>query len=219
MRTSETRAKAGGDGTKATTPPRRADEAHGRRGAKIGSAAEPSIEELQALVVAKRYDEVLRATETAATMAGSTTAESGPNRKVTRAEALALLRSFVLFERQRTEEAESLAMRVLESDPWSSDACILLGISKRRQGLREEAIDWFRKAAYANRACWPAHYYLAELFREQGEGSRAGREYTIVLRALETQAGRDTGLSVVPLGLPTGDIKMVCERRLAERVE
>lgn len=220
MRTSETRAEAGGDGTKATTTPRRADEDHRRQGTKIDSAAtEPTIEELQALVLAKQYDEVLQATETAATMAGSMTTEAGPNREVTRAEALALLRSFVLFERQRTEEAESLAMRVLESDPWSSDACVLLGLSKRRQGLREEAIDWFRKAAYANRACWPAHYYLAELFREQGEGNRAGREYTIVLRALETQAGRDAGLSVVPLGLPIGDIKMVCERRLAERVE
>jgi len=201
-------AKAAPARVKSAPPVKTADEARGRPGAKIGAAtAGPSIEDLQALIVAKRYDEVLRATE------------AGPNRKVSRAEAFALLRSFVLFERQRAEEAESLALSVLESDPWSSDACVLLGLSKRRQGLREDAIDWFRKAAYANRACWPAHYYLAELYREQGERGKAGREYTIVLRALETQASRDAGLSVVPLGLPAGDIKMVCERRLAERVE
>jgi len=215
-----TAAKPRAAAPRAAPPPKRADEVHGRRGAKIGSAMPvPSIEDLQALVVAKRYDEVLQVTESIASTEGPAATEAGPNRKVSRAEAFALLRSFVLFERQRAEEAESLALSVLESDPWSSDACVLLGLSKRRQGLREDAIDWFRKAAYANRACWPAHYYLAELYREQGERGKAGREYTIVLRALETQASRDAGLSVVPLGLPAGDIKMVCERRLAERVE
>ena len=169
-----------------------------------------SIAEIRALVREKRYDAVLTATDS---LASTTQGAEGPELN-----PLRLLRSFVLLERRRGEEAEGLAMQVLEDDPWSADACVLLGLAARRDGKKAEAIDWFKRAVYADNACWSAHYHLAELYREQGESARAAREYTIVARCLDSQAGRDGGLAVIPLDLPLADLRMVCERRLAEMV-
>ena len=198
----------------------------------------PALGELRTMVRDKRYDEVLAAT-------------SSIERETADETARRLLRSFVLLERRRPEEAERLAMQALEADPWSPDACVLLALAARRDGRTQDAIDWFRRAVYADNGCWAAHYYLGELYRERGERNRAGREFTIVLRTLEkpsTRAGArieslagarveaqagariDTSaaawaeapveaLAVVPLGLPAADLRLICERRLAEAME
>jgi len=177
-----------------------------------------SVPVIRDLVRNKRYDEALSALEGA--WAAYDTAEGDtavpPTAGSAPAGQLALLRSFILLERRSYDESERFALEALEADPWSVDACVLLGLGTRRSGRADEAVAWFRRAVYSSSACWPAHFLLAELYREMGDIDKARREYRIVLHALGSPAGRAGNLAIVPLDLPAADLKLLCESRLRE---
>jgi chemotaxis protein methyltransferase CheR len=130
------------------------------------------------------------------------------------AEAL-LLKAYVLINRKDFAAAEALAQRVLDVDAWSVDAFLLLGLAAKWRQLNETAIKWFKQAAYARHECWPAHYYLADLYRGGGETEQARRAYRVVIQLLAGGAP-DTGIQHVPLGLPLGEIRFLCEHQLAK---
>ena len=134
-------------------------------------------------------------------------------------EGLRLLRAFVFLEKREYEAAEGLAIEVLETDPWSTDAFVLLGLCSRRETRSDDAVEWLRQAAYASNDCWTAHFHLAELYRECGQLDKATREYRIVLRALEGGSTRDPGLKIIPLDLPAADLRLLCEGRLRSLLE
>jgi len=182
-----------------STAPRRGQV---RRGTTAGGE---TIDGIRGLVREKRLDEALAAIDLAE---GAETSA-----------ALSSLRAFIELERRNYDESESLALRALELDDWSVDACMVLGLAARRRLLGSEAISWFKKATYASNRCWPAHFNLAELYREGGEKEKALREYRIVVHALGSRADRDGGLEIVPLDLPTADLALLCQRRLRDMAE
>ena len=159
-------------------------------------------EAIRAMVREKRLDEALAA--------------MGRAEGVEASAPLATLRAFIELERRNYDESTRLARRALESDDWSVDACMVLGLAARRRGQVTEAITWFKKATYASNRCWPAHFNLAELYREEGERERALREYRIVIHALGSRADSDGGLAIVPLDLPTAYLALLCQRRLRD---
>ena len=126
-----------------------------------------------------------------------------------------LLKAHVLINRKDFAGAQTLAQQVLAKDAWSVDACLLLGLAAKWRGLAEEATRWFKQAAYANSECWPAHYYLADLYRQAGQTDLARRSYRVVLQLLSGDAP-DTGIRHVPLGLPEGEVRFLCEHQLAK---
>jgi chemotaxis protein methyltransferase CheR len=126
-----------------------------------------------------------------------------------------LLKAYVLMNRKDFAAAEDLAQLVLAVDAWSVDALLLLGLAAKWRQQGEAAIRWFKQAAYARHECWPAHYYLADLYRNSGEIELARRAYRAVIQLLSGPAP-DTGINTVPLGLPEGEIRFLCEHQLAK---
>ena len=108
----------------------------------------------------------------------------------------------------------ALASSVLAEDPWSIDALVLLGLAAKGERRAAEAIRWLKQATYTQCGCWPAHYFLAELYRQQDETGLARRAYGVVLRLLSLP-GRETGLRYVPLDLLESDVRFLCEHHLA----
>ena len=131
-----------------------------------------------------------------------------------------LLKAHILSNRKQFEAAEALAQCVLARDAWSADALLLLGLAAKWQQQSEVAIRWFKQAVYAHQECWPAHYYLADLYRNSSrreETELARRAYRIVIQLLSGAANEKsdrTGIKHVPLDLPVGEIRFLCEHQL-----
>lgn len=159
------------------------------------------IEDARALVADRRYDE-------AAPLLESILAASPADK------AALLLKAHVLVNRKEFAAAEAAARRVLDAEPWCVDACLLAGLAAKWREQAEEAIRWFKQAAYARQECWPAHYYLGDLYRLRGEHEAARRAYRVALQALARE-GANTGIEVVPFGLPANEIRFLCEHHLA----
>jgi chemotaxis protein methyltransferase CheR len=127
-----------------------------------------------------------------------------------------VLKAYLLFEQDRIADAMALAHQVLENDHWNLEALLLLGRGARHQKQTTEAIAFLRRAIYHQPEAWPAHFQLAEVYRETAQAELARREYGIVLRQLD----RDT-LAVDPpailIGAPAlalADLHRLCRLRL-----
>lgn len=125
-----------------------------------------------------------------------------------------LLKAHVLLERKEFTTAEALARQVQAIDEWSIDALLLLGLAAKWRDSAEEAIRWFKLVVYACHECWPAHYFLADLLRASGAVEPAQRAYRVVIQLLSNSAP-DTGIRYLPLELPAGEMRFLCERQLA----
>jgi chemotaxis protein methyltransferase CheR len=126
-----------------------------------------------------------------------------------------LLKAHVLINRKDFIAAEQQAQQVLANDPWSIDAFIILGLAAKWRQQTEAAISWFKQAAYASHECWPAHYYLADLYRNNGDMELARRAYRAVVQLLSASEP-DAGIRFVPLSLPAGEVRFLCEHQLAK---
>lgn len=124
-----------------------------------------------------------------------------------------LLKAHVQLNRKAFGEAQRSAQQVLDADPWSVDALMVLGLAAKWREQSGDAVRWFKQAVYARHECWPARYYLAELYRNSGETEKARREYRGVQQSLTRP--QDTGLKVVPLTLPAAEVRFLCEHQLA----
>lgn len=128
--------------------------------------------------------------------------------------AALLLKAHIQLNRKEFTEACQAAQQVLASDPWSIDALVVLGLAAKWREQNGEAVRWFKQAVYARHECWPARYYLAELYRAGGEAEKARREYRGVQQSLSQAATPDTGIRVVPIGLPMAEVRFLCEHQL-----
>lgn len=166
------------------------------------ASAHGQLERARHLVNDRRYDEAMPALD--AVLSGE------PDN----IEAL-LLKAHALINRKAFAAAEALAQRVLATDSWSIDALLLQGLAAKWQQHNADAIRHFKHAAYSRHECWPAHYYLADLYRDGGEAELAIRAYRIVIQLLSASKP-DTGVKYVPFGLPTGEIRFLCEHQLGK---
>ena len=132
-----------------------------------------------------------------------------------------MLKAYVLINRKDFAAAEVLAQQVLAHDAWSVDALLLLGLAAKWQQQNKQAIGWFKQAVYTRHECWPAHYYLADLYRHSGNSEDvelARRAYRIVIQLLAGAGSAkeaEAGILHVPLDLPFGEIRFLCEHHLA----
>ena len=160
------------------------------------------LERARQLTHDKRYDEALPQLDAVLT--------SAPGNAEAR-----LLKAHLLLERKEFAATEALAHAVLETDQWSVDAFLLLGLSAKWRSQPDEAIRWFKQAAYACHECWPAHYYLADLYRYGGATELACRAYRVVIQLLSATSA-DTGIRTLPL-LPAAEVRFLCEHQLARQ--
>lgn len=122
-----------------------------------------------------------------------------------------------LLNQNAFDDAATLLAALLKQQPWLIDALILAGLVARWQQLPQLAYDYFKRAIYVTPECWPAHFYLAELYR-QGELSdeplQRRQRYAAVVRLLTIAPTSDGGLETITPPLPPGDARFLAERYL-----
>lgn len=169
---------------------------------KMPAAAPPGTDEISRLVQEKQYDEALQLIDERLRML--------PDDR-----SALLLKAQIMLNRRQFDRARSLADRVLEQDQWNIEAFLLLGLVSKWTEQPDEAITWFKQAAYACHTCWPAHYYLADLYSRSGAQEQARREYRTTLQQIASNTA-ETGIKIVSLGLPVAEIHLLCEHHLAK---
>jgi chemotaxis protein methyltransferase CheR len=121
-----------------------------------------------------------------------------------------LLGAYAHMQMREFPPAKLLAKEALEQDRWSTEAYVLLGLMAKWQGDEQEATQCFKQAVYCRHECWPAHYYLGELYRAARHIDQAMREYKIALRQIEADPDPDGGL-LLPLGFSSGEVHFLCQ--------
>ena len=122
-----------------------------------------------------------------------------------------------LLNQNAFDEAATLLEALLQQQPWSIDALVLSGLVARWQQRPARAYDYFKKAIYTAPECWPAHFYLAELYR-QGELTddplQRRQRYAAVVRLLTNVPASSGGFATIAPPLPPGDARFLAERYL-----
>lgn len=166
----------------------------------VPAAPEPKPN-LEQLIAEQRFDEALAEVETRLARQPEVTEHR-------------LLRSYLLIERRRFDEAEAAARQVSETAPWLPDAWVLLGLSDKWRQRSEPAMQAFKRALYVQPDSWPVHYYLGDLHRMRGEADLARRAWQRVVRLLSREPIAPSGLMVKALEPPQAMIRELCERYL-----
>lgn len=161
----------------------------------------PSLDQIRALAGVKRYDEAARLLDL---LLGVNANDA----------AALLLKSYVRMQLKDFAAAADLAQRALRQLEWSTDAFWLLGMAAKWRADPVEATRWLKQAVYVSHQCWPAHFYLAELYRAASEAEQAKRAYRIVLQLVADGRTAETGLKVVPLEIPVAEVRFLCEHQL-----
>lgn len=125
------------------------------------------------------------------------------------------LKAHILLNRKELAGAEAAARQALEREPWLIDAFLVLGLAARHAERPAEALEWFKRAAYASHGCWPAHYYLADLHRAAGDHEQARGAYQVALNLLSVETKFDSGLAVLLPAFPVADIGFLCRHQLS----
>lgn len=104
------------------------------------------------------------------------------------------LKAGILMNIQRMTDAKAECQAVLGKDPLCVEAYMILGLISRHEKNDSEAVRRFKKALYICSSCWPAHLYLADIYRNQGKRDAALREYGNVIRLIEKKCFSEHGL-------------------------
>ncbi|WPL15803.1 Chemotaxis protein methyltransferase [Thiorhodovibrio winogradskyi] len=161
-----------------------------------------SLEPVQQLITEQRFDQALAAV-------GERLAQAP-----TDADAL-LLGAYLLLERRQFNAAEEQVRRVLEPHPWLADAWLLRGLIAKWRQQTDPAVAAFKRAIYIQPDCWPAHFYLGDLYRARGDAPLAGRAWSAAARLLATEPAPASGLRLCVLEPPAKMARYLCERHLA----
>jgi chemotaxis protein methyltransferase CheR len=164
-------------------------------------ATPPGLSDITTLIQQKRLDE--------AWLSLQTLLQLTPAQREAR-----LLQCYLQIERNEFAAALSTAQALLEQDQWLVDALFLAGLAAKWLQQSEAAINYLKQAVYICHECWPAHYYLAELYRQRAEPVLAQRAYRMVLNLLTHQTAIQTGMTTIPIGLPLHEIRFLCQHQL-----
>ncbi len=122
----------------------------------------------------------------------------------------------IAINRGRLDDGRAICEAVIADDPWVLESHLLLALVSRLEGDVVEAVKKFRSAVYIDQACWIAHYYLGEMYEEQGDVTAARREYAIVVKLLEKDNGDNRNYAVLfALSFPLQEVMQMCRRRIA----
>ena len=129
-----------------------------------------------------------------------------------------VIKGAIALEKCEFEQTALSAKHVLELDEWSAEAKMLLGLAMMWQQHTQQAIAWFKQVVYQQPGYWPAHYYLAEMYRQSELYRPAQRTYRITLQLLNAEmsnTGNATALRL-PLSFPSNSFRFLCEHQLAQ---
>lgn len=129
-------------------------------------------------------------------------------------QAARLLKSWLVLNNQNFEQAKLLLNQAFAVDAWSIDAMLMQGLSCKWQQQMDEAIQWFKKAVYTYPECWSAHYYLADIYRQEQQPQAAIRSYQTVLRILTANPDVSDGTEWIPPPLPAAHVIFLSQRHL-----
>ncbi|MEH6641153.1 CheR family methyltransferase [Vreelandella glaciei] len=122
-----------------------------------------------------------------------------------------------LLDQNAFNDAAAMLEALLKQQPWLIDALVLAGLVARWQQQPHQAYDYFKRAIYVAPECWPAHFYLAELYRQgelTDEPLQRKQRYAAVVRLLTTVPTSSGGLDTIAPPLPPGDARFLAERYL-----
>ncbi len=117
---------------------------------------------------------------------------------------------------QQFQDAEHFLQLALSDEPWSIDGMLIKGLSCKWQNDLLDAQQWFKKVIYSCPECWPAHYYLADICRQQGQASAALKAYQTVMRILSDNPSASDCMLWIPLPLPVGDVVFLSKRHIEQ---
>lgn len=126
----------------------------------------------------------------------------------------ALLKAWLSANHKNFTLAHQLVDELLHEDAWQVDALFVKALTYKWQEEYDAAIQVFRKVIYTTPTCWPAHYYLAECLRVQGDLKGAEQIYLTVRRILAGGAAPANGFALLPFQLQAKDILFLTERHL-----
>jgi chemotaxis protein methyltransferase CheR len=100
-----------------------------------------------------------------------------------------LAEATILSDQGRDDAAVTILERIVLDNTLSEEAYVLLGLLYKRNGTLDKAIAMFQKALYVNPDNPLTHYYLAGLYRGQGDIARAKKTYQVALGILKRLPG------------------------------
>ena len=124
----------------------------------------------------------------------------------------------LLLDRAEFEEALRHCARVTAMQETLAWPYVVRGRISHHEGDPEKARRELRTAIYHQPDCWPAHFYLAEVYRVLGEGSLAVRAYRNALKNMEKtdgpgpDAGIDPGVDFI--GFTRQDVELTCQTNI-----
>ncbi|WBM71408.1 chemotaxis protein CheR [Buttiauxella sp. WJP83] len=129
-----------------------------------------------------------------------------------------VIKGVIALEKCEFEQTAQSAQHVLELDEWSAEAKMLLGLAMMWQHHTQQAIAWFKQVVYQQPGYWPAHYYLAEMYRQSELYRPALRTYRITLQLLNAEMNSTGNASALrlPLSFPSNSFRFLCEHQLAQ---
>jgi chemotaxis protein methyltransferase CheR len=120
----------------------------------------------------------------------------------------------LLINLERLEEAERACLKAVEIDELWLEGYLLLGLIAKKRSDHATSVKRFKEALYVRPSCWLAHFYLAEIYHSRKEFNEARREYSIILKLLESGRMEDPGLSFFPLSIPMEQMMHLCRHKL-----
>lgn len=125
-----------------------------------------------------------------------------------------VLGAYLALEEGRLDEAGEIAQKLLSDQPWFVDALFVQGLVNKLEQRIESAAVSFRRITYAQPACWPALFHLAECGEPYLGRELRLRAYRNVLRLSELDSA--TGLDYLPFVQQRTQIRQLARQRLVQ---
>ncbi|MFK7160772.1 CheR family methyltransferase [Marinospirillum sp. MEB164] len=127
---------------------------------------------------------------------------------------VAVLAAWLEAQNQHWDAAQTWLDQVLEQQPWSVDGLFIQALVYRWQERTAEAEQQLKQLVYIQPECWPAQYYLAEVYRQRQQWPAARRALHCVVRLLKADPAHLGGFSWLPPALPAGDVLRLSQAQL-----
>lgn len=129
-----------------------------------------------------------------------------------------LIQGVIALEQREFSQTAGNAQKILAQDEWSAEAKMLLGLATMWQHQTQQAIAWFKQVVYQEPGYWPAHYYLAEMYRQSELRQPAQRTYRVVMRLLNDEINNPSSVCRLrlPIVFPGNTFRFLCEHQLAQ---
>lgn len=127
---------------------------------------------------------------------------------------VSMLKAVILAQKGQGGKAKDICAQAIELDPLCSRAYLLLGIIARQQRDDQGALNRFRQAVYADPECWPAHFYMAQIYYASGKNDRSSLEYKKVMDLAQNGLVAEPYAVLLTATFSEDQIVRVCRHKL-----